>query len=394
MSTSGRATMFTAVLIHAGSARAHLMRYLATSSDCVEIQRDFEHLPHEHEITRALGTISPQLVVIDLGTDEALGLATRIRNVIPATSAIIGYGPSLENAMLAPRVGFDATISDSADSDEFRNVVQESLRKRSNTTEFGLFCFLPSKAGSGCSTTVVNTAAALARDAGKRVLVLDGDLRSSILAILLGCEPTRSIQSVLTNINLIDRNRFPDCAHRVQGVDYLFSSRSVDTAPPDWSDYFHLLAMVKPLYDVVLVDLPELVNSATYELVRRAERTFVVTTPEIPAMTLARHRIEELQRLRLQENQIALLVNRWHRSDPSPEEIGRMVHRDVSMVFPNDYPVIRTAIVGGRPVSERSRLGQAFSEFALELIGKGVPKDTSITGKLKSLWGIRETAHV
>jgi Flp pilus assembly CpaE family ATPase len=110
-------------------------------------------------------------------------------------------------------------------------------------------------------------------------------------------------------------------------------------------------------------------------------------------MMLARHRCEELDRLKIEDERVGLIVNRWHRSDPSTEEIGSLVRREVTTVFPNDYPVVRSAIVSGRPVSERSRLGQAFTEFAEDLLGKQTVKSNSIAGKLKSFWGKRETTH-
>lgn len=391
MSTLGRSTMFSTVLIHAESNRSHLLRYLVTACEAIEVIRDIQHIPHEHELRRLIGAIAPEIVIVDLTNPEALEYARAVHEVAPKT-AVIGFGPTLQNALLAEKVGFDALLDAGDGPEALLAAIQATLRNRFNGIEKFLYCFVPAKAGSGCSTVVMNTAAAFIRQGARRVLVMDADLRSGILAIMLGTQTTRGIQSVLSNISTIDRHRLPDFIHQTEGVDYLFSSRSLDSAPPDWSDYFHLLGVARSVYDAILVDLPELINPATYELVRRAARTFIVTTPEIPAMTLARHRFDELNRLKLEQQQLGLLVNRWHRNDPSPEEIGRLVQHDVNHVFPNDYYTVREAILAGTHVRENSRLGSSFSDFAGELLGKPVVKASSIAGKLKSFWGAKEIA--
>jgi pilus assembly protein CpaE len=384
--------MFTALLIHSGSSRAHILRYLVAATECLEVVRDFDRVPSEHELKRTMGAQDPEVIVVDLGEVSALAVASQVRDVKP-DAAILGFGPTLETAMAAQKLGYDEVLPDSAQPEELREAVQLCLRKQRGGVEKNLSCFLPGKAGCGASTIVMNTATALARDHNKRVLVIDADLRSGVQSILLATEPHRSLQSVLENINRIDRRNFDGCVHRAQGVDYLLSTRSVDSTPPDWASYFHLLKTVEGMYDAILVDMPELVNPATFELVRRAEHVFVVCTPEIPAMTLSRSRLEELRRIEIPRNRTSLLLNRWHKSDPSPEEVSKLVGQEIFKVFPNDYPGLRSAILSGRPVAATSKLGGAFTEFAGELLGITRSQSNSLTGKLKSLWGIKETVH-
>ena len=107
-------------------------------------------------------------------------------------------------------------------------------------------------------------------------------------------------------------------------------------------------------------------------------------------MTLARQRCIELERLKISAERTSLLINRWHKSDPSPAEISKLVGHNHLKVFPNDYPAVRAAILNGRPVAPQTRLGQSYAEFAGELAGKMAVVDNSLAGRLKSLWGIRE----
>lgn len=384
--------MFSTMVLHSGSDRAHRLRYLVAATDCLDVVSDLDRIPAHLELQRLVGTLMPHVVIVDLANMGALGFASLIREVVPSM-AIIGYGHYPESAATAARLGFDWVLGEDAGESDLREAICDAMRKHKGTLDAGLFCFLPSKAGTGCSTIVMNTAVALARDEGKRVLVLDADLRSGIQSVLIGAEPKRSIQSLLARIYQFDKRRFPDCVNSFQGVDFLLSSPSLDDTPPEWDDYFHLLSLVRGFYDTVLIDLPELVNPATVELVRRARQVFVVTTPEVPSMTLAKQRCQELTRHSLPKTRIGLLVNRWHKTDPNLELIGQLIDHPVSRVFPNDYAGVRGAIVNTRPVSPRSSLGLAFTEFAGELFGKITLQDNSLTGKLKSFWGIRETVN-
>jgi pilus assembly protein CpaE len=379
--------MFSAIVIHSGSNRSPVLRYLVAASNCLEVVRDIDHLPKEDELAHIIRTFDPEVAVVDLFCADTLAVVTKLRELVP-NLAILGFGASLDAALLSPQTGLDILLSEHISAEVLRSAIHDALRKQRGGIEKTLFCFVPAKAGSGSSTIVLNTAAAMAREHGKRILVVDADLRSGVLALLLGTKPIRSIQSLLANIKNVDQLRFPEMVYSVGGVDYLFSSRSIDSTPPEWGDYFHLLSTVRGMYDAILVDLPELVNSATFEFVRRSQSIYVICTPEPPALTLAKQRCDELIRFNIPPNRIGLLVNRWHRSDLSSQEISHLVGQKVIGFFPNDYPSVRSSIMSSRPVSPRSRLGGAYAKFAGLLFGETHNTDATLTEKLKFFWSI------
>jgi hypothetical protein len=47
------------------------------------------------------------------------------------------------------------------------------------------------------------------------------------------------------------------------------------------TDYLHLLSFAMTRYDVVVVDLPEVVNDATEAIVRQAQSIYLLSTPEM-----------------------------------------------------------------------------------------------------------------
>src|SRR5579862_1060050 len=106
------------------------------------------------------------------------------------------------------------------------------------------------------------------------------------------------------------------------GVDFLLTAREPDGYRPKWHDYHHLLSFVSKKYDFVIFDLPELINSATSEVVRAAKTVYVMTTPEFISLKLARQRLAELRSAGATPQAVRILVNRHHSSDPSPDQIA------------------------------------------------------------------------
>src|SRR5262249_30243585 len=154
--------------------------------------------------------------------------------------------------------------------------------------------FLPAKAGSGCSTICLNVAGCLANTLGKKTLVLEADIRSGMLSFLLNVTPKGSIVDALRDAAHLDDVTLHNLVARSQGLDLLLTSRPKKAMFFSWADYHALLQFAKSRYDTVVVDLPELINDATVEVVRRARSAFIVATAELASLALARQRYEEL----------------------------------------------------------------------------------------------------
>jgi Flp pilus assembly CpaE family ATPase len=295
---------------------------------------------------------------------------------------VIGLG---ESALADPSV--DSMAYSHPAADDFLAVLKGALLRKQQNDFTKLLAFLPAKAGSGCSCIVLNTAAALHRENGMRVAVLDCDLRSSVLSSMTGITPANGTEQMLARIEDLSVVHLEEFLHPWQGVDLILSRRSFDTSPPHWGQYLQLLRLLGSRYDWILMDLPELVNPATVEMVRHARRVFAVCTPELASLTLAKQRLEELERLKIPASQVGLLVNRWHRSDPRPTEIAEILRYPVSHVFPNDYYDMKDAITNGTVANPATRLGTAFREFSCSLTppSNAIIKPVSVTSKLRNL---------
>lgn len=377
--------MFNALVILANPETAPMARAVIAATGLVTVMRELPAAPGRYELGRLLNALVPDLVLVDLSAgSEAVECAATIREFAPQMP-VVGLGCSRDVRLRTPPATVDAATGPGCAPEELQQAIRRALELRHARIEPSLLTFLPAKAGSGCSTIVLNTAAALAA-LGRRPLVIDADLRSSVLALMLGAEAAGGTQAVLAasaelDIFVLRRNLVEK-----HGADFLLSSRSLDAPLPEWAHYFQLLNFVRDRYPFVLADLPELVNPATVELIRRSGTVFVVCTPELPSLHLALQRLAELDRLGLGRDRASILLNRVHPSDPQQPEIQKMLGRPVYYAFPNSYRTVAAAIRAASPVEAGSALGRAFAGFAARLAGAEPPaQESTLRERLRSL---------
>lgn len=377
--------MFNAVVILGNAESAPLIRSLIAATGQVTVMREMPAPPGDYELARIVNSLLPDLVFLDLsGGQQALECMARIRELAPRTP-VIGLGCSPETRLLARHLGAAGLASPDCSPEELRASIRATMESHHGGIEDHVYTFLPSKAGSGCSTIVLHTALAAA-SFGKRVLVIDADLRSSVMGLMIGVTPAGGTQAVLQAAAILDAFILRRNLAQHHGAEFLLSTRALDAEPPEWIHYFQLLNFVRGSYDLILVDLPELINPATVELVRRSKRIFTVCTTELPSLKLAQQRLTELERLGLKEDRVGLLVNRLPHSTPRPAEIEEALGRPVVHAFPNDYRTICQAIQDAAPLHPDTDLARAFAAFAASLAGvEYEPQPVSLRSRLKGL---------
>lgn len=378
--------MFQAIVIQASPGEAPLLRAMAAATGLVSVMRELPAPPGSYELSRLLNSVAPALVLIDLRGAAAFECVSRIAEIAPAC-AIAGFACPSSLVSAARQAGCGALVPPGASIEDLAAAIRKAMEDKRAEVHEGLFSFLPAKAGSGASTIVMNTAAALSR-LEKRVLVIDADLRSGILAVLIGARKRGGLEAVLQRCEQIDGFLWADSVTPAHGVDFLLPSRSLDAPLPDWSNYYQLLDFASDRYDVILADLPEVINPATLEIVRRSRGIYSVCTPELPALDLAAQRHEELSRIGSTHGRTAVLLNRHHRGDPPPDQIAGLLGQEIARVFPNDYPRVRAAIAAAAPVPGDSPLGRSFQDFAAQLTRQEALSQPTLKSRLRGIFGL------
>lgn len=195
--------MFNGLVILGNPETAPMVRAAVAATGLVTVMRELPSFPGRYELARLLSALSPDLVVIDMSAGaDAFECAARIRELSPGTP-LVGVGCSRETRLLATQAGPEVSVSTECTPEELAIAIRRALERHQSGRDRRLFAFLPAKAGSGCSAIVLNTAIAAA-SWGRRVLVLDADLRSSVLGVMLGADVVGGIQAVLASSPELD----------------------------------------------------------------------------------------------------------------------------------------------------------------------------------------------
>jgi pilus assembly protein CpaE len=358
-------------IVFARDARAKLIQGMACKSKVVRISKTIRPFPSLYELARLLNCFAPELVLLELDPfDDALKLASQIRAMCPA-ARIIGIGETYdgEKAWEARVAGIADVLSEPLSALVLETTAAQVLHGSGDHGRARLFSFLPVKAGCGATTVAVNVAGCLANDLGQRVAAIDADLRSGLLSVLLKATAEYSVIHALVNADVLDELAWGQTAVEAQGIDLLASPRSGKTPMLLWTHYYKLLRFARSCYDAVVVDLPEVVNDATQEVVQSATNVFIVTTAELPALTLARQRLQDLEDRGVHPGRVSFILNRLTKSDMSVKEVEECLEAPVLAALPNDYRCVRRAIEAGQLVGRKSELGVCFSQLARLVAG-------------------------
>jgi pilus assembly protein CpaE len=239
-----------------------------------------------------------------------------------------------------------------------------------------LYTFLPAKPGVGTSTIAVSTSCALADDLDVKTLLLDGDLAAGTIQFLLKLGPTSSVVDALTHADDLDEDIWNQMIGHWGKLEVLHAG-ALDTPPGlDLPGIDRVLAMARSQYEVICADLGSQFDPLSLALLRESRRIFLVTTPEVASLHLAKERIRRLTELGLTER-VSLLLNRKIRSVVTDSEVERTIGVPVAHSFSNDYKGVQDAILRASPVPQGSELGESVLDFAHSLAPHRGAKETS-----------------
>ena len=323
-------------------------------------------------LIRTLQTHDPDLILVDLSGDwELTAPLTRRIAECKIRGIVIGFRPAWNQVeKLAYKAGgVNHLLREPFSPTELETVAYEALHKERGVTNRNIYAFLPAKAGGGCSTVVLHATAALAATVSKKVLLIEGDRRSGVYSIMLNLDHARGLDHALAMGNALTPVEWHQNVVNVSGFDLLTANPQHRRRIPTWGDYYQLLQFVQNKYHYVLVDFPEVVNEATAEVVRSARSIFIVCTPEIASMKMARVRVEELEACEIAHDRIHVIVNRCEHGGPTVAELEKMLARPVFATLPNEYTQLKAAIAESRLAPEGSPFAEACNALGRKLAG-------------------------
>ena len=176
-----------------------------------------------------------------------------------------------------------------------RDIRQAAVRAASTLATAGetladLYTFMPAKPGCGATTIATYATAMAAELSAEPTLLLDFDIRLGVTSFLLKAEGAHTIVDALLQSDRLDLDIWSSLVSQIKNLHLLGSgpmdfSRHVST-----ERYMELLDFALRRYSVVAVDLPGTMEDQECETLLRSKRIFLVCTPDIGALHVARRK--------------------------------------------------------------------------------------------------------
>ena len=232
------------------------------------------------------------------------------------------------------------------------------------------------KGGVGKTTTVANIGTGLAM-LGKKVVVVDTDIGLRNLDVVLGLE-NRIVYNLVDVINgscrlrqaLIKDKRHPELC-------LLPSAQTKDKSAVSPEQMIKLTDDLREQFDYILLDCPAGIEQGFKNAIAGAQRSIVVTTPEVSSIRDADRIIGLLEASGIRKNE--LLINRLRvdmvrRGDMmSVEDVTEILAIDLLGVIPDDESVVVATNQGEPVVGEDSFAGKCYQNICRRLLGEEVP---------------------
>ncbi len=366
----------------------------------VGIVRRLDRYPNMVDLVRFLRAAAPQLVFLGVETrQEALAVTERILAHAPGTQMVAINRTCDPPTLLATmQAGIREFLCPPFEQEALQKVLVrslEALQQKPQTFDStdSVFAFLPSKPGVGTSTIAVNTSVALARIPDNNVLLVDLDLNCGMVGFMLQIESQYSVVDAAENALEMDENLWPKLVTSIGNLDVLPAGKLNPGFRIEGAQIRNLMDFARRNYKAVCVDLSGLMEKYSIEILQEAKRVFLVCTPEIPSVHLARERINFLRGLEL-ESRITILLNRSQkRHELSLSEMEKLFGLPIHTTFPNDYHGVHKSLTAGKPIDTHSILGQRFESLAKSLVPKTAPL-VKEKRNLFDMWGSRKKSSI
>ncbi len=312
----------------------------------------------------------------------ALELISELRANYPVLPIIAANSENSSDLILgAIRAGASEYLGPPFEVEHLEKALSHEVKPEALDVPKGrLIGFLPARAGCGATTVAMHVAHAMSQEeeAARRVLLVDFDFHSGTVDFCLRLRPEFTMADALRRTDELDELwsqvacRWKKMDVLVPPEDFALKGECLDKAPA-------VFRSAKRTYPWVIADFPAAVFKSCQDVLTQAEAIFLVCTPDVVSMHLARRKVQDLRALGVPPEALRLVINRvGSKRSFSTAEAGKSIGIPIAYTFRNDYKAVNEALMNGRLVDEAGDLGQQFRDFARELLGLPAPAGRSV----------------
>ena len=167
----------------------------------------------------------------------------------------------------------------------------------------------------------------------------------------------------------MDESLWPQMVTSIDSLDVLHAGKLNPDFRVEPTQIRHLMEFMRRNYRVLCFDLSGNLEKYSLEVMHESKRIFLVCTPEIPSLHLAREKYLYLKQLELGDR-VSVLLNRCQKRPLiTPQQIEQLLGLPVHMTFPNDYQGVHRALTFGRWIEPTTDLGKQCTLLAQSMMG-------------------------
>ncbi|HLX44912.1 MAG TPA: cellulose synthase operon protein YhjQ/BcsQ [Bryobacteraceae bacterium] len=346
----------------------------------IGLSKRLEAYPEADLLSRVVRAWAPDVVFLSMEDPQAAELVSRqLSAEFPGVQGI-GIHTSHDSSVfhLALRLRLREVLIAPFQAEDLVNLIDDvNKHLEANPVNIGcanrFFAYLPAKPGAGASTIAANATWAFSETENSHVLLADFDTHSGMSGFMFNVDHEYSLADATGRTVNLDDESWQRLVRKVGNIDLLLSGAPrMNDENINMKQVGQLLEFIRRNYSVVNVDLPDSFDERSLAVLREASRIFLVTTPELPSLRMARMKAGLLRKLEL-EDKVCLLVNRVSRkADLSGDEIEETVGLPVFASFPCDYADVTKSI---REAKQAAKLAPSIRLFVQKLLDKNPPRE-------------------
>jgi pilus assembly protein CpaE len=242
------------------------------------------------------------------------------------------------------------------------------------------------KGGTGKTVTATNLSVCFAKNAGKKTLLLDLDLQFGDAAIMLGIEPEKTIQDLVTAPGELDPEKLAGYTTRhSSGLDVLPAPiRPEDAELVTEAKLVRLMEVAKESYEVIVVDTSPFFHGPMLATLDQSDDLLLVCGLDVPTIKNVRLSLQTLQLLSFPVERVRVVLNRANSNVGMKKgEVEAALETKIRFEVPSDR-VVPLAVNRSNPAvlsDPKSDFGRALREMAKTLL----PAKAAENGKRRFL---------
>jgi pilus assembly protein CpaE len=239
------------------------------------------------------------------------------------------------------------------------------------TPQGRVIAFVPAKAGAGASTIAANLTWQMSETPDTRVLLADFDSQSGMAGFIFRIEHEFGMDDAVRNGKLIDADYWQKLVKPMGSqIELLLAGRPRLGDADDPSRIPSVIEFARSRYSVINADIPESWDSVSLAVLREADQIFVVSTPELSSLRLARAKAALMKKLDIADK-ASVILNRSKKLELNTSEIESVVGLPLHSCMPSDYQEVTESIRKARP---SSALAESMKTLAAAILNQKAPE--------------------